>query len=365
MGIAVVQWHGESAPGQYEIALMHGDAVEAVDKLLLAKEALVGVAASHGLAVSFLPKPFPDAAGNGLHVHFSLWKDGKCLMHDPHGGSYTSNRLEAAAAAVIAAAADLTPTRLSNIQDGGISTETIPALPQVLPSPPDEGHQHRVRPPGWRQSAPGPKTEGPTPGGPTRPATVTTSPPQPIPSMEMLSFLAGVLTYMDVLLPFTSPSPNSYARLRPGSWAGAYAAWGYNNREVPLRVTAPGPKHLDMMHVEYKALDGTANPYLALSAIMVAGMLGIFAKLFPPEPCQVPPHELDTEASSRLGVRLLPGSLRAALDLLQNTRKGEAFKDAVAEAIGRPLLQAFLAVREAEAVHAPNDNPRSLLLRYS
>ncbi|GLI60908.1 hypothetical protein VaNZ11_003143 [Volvox africanus] len=364
MGIDVVQWHAESAPGQYEIALMHGDAVEAADKLLLAKEALVGVAASHGLAVSFLPKAFPEAAGNGLHVHFSLWKDGKCQMHDPQGGSYTSNGLEAAAGAVIAAAADLTPPRLSNVQEGGMATEPMVALPQVSPAPPEETNQHRFRLPGWRQSAPGPKTEAPSTGGPTWPATAASS-PQAIPSVEMLSFLAGVLSYMDVLLPFTSPSPNSYDRLRPGAWAGAYAAWGYNNREVPLRVTAPGPNQLDMMHVEYKALDGTANPYLALSAIMVAGMLGIFAKLFPPEPCQVPPHELDTEASSRLGVRLLPGSLAAALDLLQNSQKGESFKEALAEAIGQPLLQAFLAVREAEAVHAPDDDPRNMLLRYS
>ncbi|GIL88819.1 hypothetical protein Vretimale_16959 [Volvox reticuliferus] len=370
MGIEVVQWHAESAPGQYEISLMHGDTVEAADKLLLAKEALVAVAGSHGLAVSFLPKPVRDAAGNGLHVHLSLWKDGKCLMHDPQGGgSYSSNRMEVAAAAVIAAAADLTPSRcVTTIQEANPTETTATASPSQISAPPSNESQQYMfgfRLPSRWQPAPEPKPEGPAPGPPPSRLAIAAPSPQPIPSMEMLSFLAGVLTYIDVLLPFTSPSPNSYDRLHPGAWAGAYAAWGYNNREVPLRVTAPGPNRLDMMHLEYKALDGTANPYVALSAIMVAGMLGVFAKLFPPEPCQVPPHELDTEASSRLGIRLLPNNLRAALDLLQNSQKGEAFKEAMAEAISQPLLQAFLAVREAEALHVPHDDPRNMLLRYS
>ncbi|GLC37381.1 hypothetical protein PLESTB_001593400 [Pleodorina starrii] len=348
MGIPVVQWHKESAPGQYEIALVYGDPVESADKLLLAKEALVGVAASRGLAVSFLPKPSPDAAGNGLHVHLSLWRDGQCVMHDPHGGAFRGTagnhpQLEAAAAAVVAAAAaaEPDPPLATQSNPGGVRLPSLRRTTNTTPPNSDNNNN--------------PKTKKPE-HHPSKPAT---------PSLEMLSFLAGVLSYMEVLLPFTAPSPNSYARLRPGAWAGAHAAWGYNNREVPLRLTAPGPTRLDRMHLEYKAMDGTANPHLALAAILVAGMLGLFAQLLPPEPCQVPPADLDREAATRLGVRCLPTSLRAALDALQNTLAGETFRGAMAEAISQRLLTAFLAVREAEARQAPEDAPRDMLLRYS
>ncbi len=74
MGIGVVQYHAESAHGQFEIATAPYDPVTAADKLLLTREAIVGVARKHNLAVTFLPKYHPHQAGNGCHCHLSLWK---------------------------------------------------------------------------------------------------------------------------------------------------------------------------------------------------------------------------------------------------------------------------------------------------
>ncbi|KXZ44742.1 hypothetical protein GPECTOR_63g67 [Gonium pectorale] len=336
MGIGVVQWHAESAPGQFEIALQYGDALTAADQLLLAKEAIVGVAGRRDLAVSFLPKPRAGAAGNGCHAHFSLWKDGKPHMAVP---SPTGTSFSAAGDSIIAAATLATAayTYTSGQSSSFSSSFSGPHPPIVDP--------HHV--PAAASSAAADQ------GG---------FGPRLVPAPAMLCFLAGVLAAMEVLLPFTAPCPNSYERLQPGGWAGAHVAWGYNNREAPLRVTAPGPGRLGDMHIEFKAIDGSANPYIALSAITVAGMLGIFANLSPPEPCQVPPDELQPEAAARLGVKPLPGSLAEALARI---RKAEPFRAAMAEAIGAPLLQAHLAVRAAEADHAERDTPADLLLRYS
>ena len=63
----------EGGPGQFEINLLHGpDPLEAADNAVLFKRIVKGVAAKYNLSGSFMPKPYPDMAGSGLHVHFSL-----------------------------------------------------------------------------------------------------------------------------------------------------------------------------------------------------------------------------------------------------------------------------------------------------
>jgi len=63
------------------------DALRAADNQITVRETARGVALRHGLLASFAPKPFPDQAGNGSHIHFSLWRvsDGKNHFHDPKG----------------------------------------------------------------------------------------------------------------------------------------------------------------------------------------------------------------------------------------------------------------------------------------
>ncbi len=62
----------EAGPGQFEINLLHGDAMKAADDAWLFKLAAKGVARKHGLQASFMAKPYPDQPGNGLHTHISL-----------------------------------------------------------------------------------------------------------------------------------------------------------------------------------------------------------------------------------------------------------------------------------------------------
>jgi glutamine synthetase len=86
-GIAVQQYYPELGPGQQEISVQHTDALRAADQQLVVRETVRGVAAGHGVYASFAPKPFPDQAGSGCHIHFSLWDtiSGQNVLHDSAG----------------------------------------------------------------------------------------------------------------------------------------------------------------------------------------------------------------------------------------------------------------------------------------
>jgi glutamine synthetase len=92
------------------------------------------------------------------------------------------------------------------------------------------------------------------------------------------AFCAGLLEHLPGLLCWTAPSVHSYARLAPNCWSGAYAIWGWDNREAPLRVTCPGDA--SSLNVEYKAFDGSTNPHLALAAMVATGMLGVWLSVW-------------------------------------------------------------------------------------
>lgn len=86
-GVYPEQYYAELGPGQQELPVRFADALRAADNQITLRDTARGVAWKHGLLASFAPKPFPDQAGNGSHIHFSLWrlKDGKNHFHDPRG----------------------------------------------------------------------------------------------------------------------------------------------------------------------------------------------------------------------------------------------------------------------------------------
>jgi glutamine synthetase len=86
-GVYPEQYYAELGPGQQELPVRFADALRAADNQITVRETARGVALRHGLLASFAPKPFPDEAGNGSHVHCSLWriKDGRSHFHDPSG----------------------------------------------------------------------------------------------------------------------------------------------------------------------------------------------------------------------------------------------------------------------------------------
>lgn len=85
MGFSVEASHHEAAPGQHEIDFKYDEALCAADKIMTFKFIIKMVAKKHGLHATFMPKPVFGAAGSGMHVNQSLFKDGKNIFFDKNG----------------------------------------------------------------------------------------------------------------------------------------------------------------------------------------------------------------------------------------------------------------------------------------
>ncbi|XP_020402900.1 type-1 glutamine synthetase 1 [Zea mays] len=118
-------------------------------------------------------------------------------------------------------------------------------------------------------------------------------------------FLAGVYHHLPSILAFTAPHPNSYDRIQPDTWSGAYLCWGKENREAPLRTACPPGVPLDLVsNFEIKSFDGCANPHLGLAA----GIDGLRRHLKLPEPIESNP----SDHSSKL--KRLPQNLQESVE---------------------------------------------------
>lgn len=83
-GLEVEQYYPELGHGQHELSIRYARALTAADNHLKLRETIRGVAYNQGLYASLAPKPFPDQAGNGAHIHFSLWDESdNNVFHDP------------------------------------------------------------------------------------------------------------------------------------------------------------------------------------------------------------------------------------------------------------------------------------------
>ena len=145
----------------------------------------------------------------------------------------------------------------------------------------------------------------------------------------MRHFLAGQLAAMRELTLFYAPNINSYKRFRPGSFAPTAVAWGRDNRTCSLRVVGHGPS----LRVENRAPGGDVNPYLAVAAMIAAGLHGIEQQLEPAEPCAGNAYAGDYDH--------LPTSLRAAAELWSGSRIAE-------DAFGKDVVQHYLTMAQVE-----------------
>ncbi|MGB9634579.1 MAG: glutamine synthetase family protein, partial [Chloroflexaceae bacterium] len=135
-------------------------------------------------------------------------------------------------------------------------------------------------------------------------ASIVTEAGQPrVLSAPMRAFMAGILEHLPALMALTTPSTNSFKRIRPRFWSGAFTCWGMGNREAALRVPMPD-SGLPVTNVELKTCDATANPYLALGAVIAAGLDGIDRQL--PLGDAVRGDPADLSEAERLERRILP-----------------------------------------------------------
>lgn len=82
IGISVEFSHHEVAPGQQEIDLRYADALTTADNIMTFRHVVKEVALSHGVRATFMPKPFTDQPGSGMHTHLSLFEGERNVFHD-------------------------------------------------------------------------------------------------------------------------------------------------------------------------------------------------------------------------------------------------------------------------------------------
>ncbi|GHH34336.1 type I glutamate--ammonia ligase [Streptomyces candidus] len=127
-------------------------------------------------------------------------------------------------------------------------------------------------------------------------------------------YIGGILKHAPSLLAFTNPTVNSYHRLVPGFEAPVNMVYSQRNRSAAMRIpiTGSNPK---AKRVEFRAPDPSSNPYLAFSALLMAGLDGVKNKIEPPEPIDKDLYELAPEEHAN--VQQVPTSLPAVLDALE------------------------------------------------
>jgi glutamine synthetase len=153
-------------------------------------------------------------------------------------------------------------------------------------------------------------------------------------------FIAGILHHLPGLMALTTPSTNSYRRIQPHYWSGAFRCWGMDNREAAVRVPS-NPEEMSPTHFELKTVDASANPYLALGAVIAAGLDGVRHCFELGEPVTVDPGDLSESERSDRGIERLPINLGESIEQLSGDR-------VLLDALGAELAQAYLAVRKAE-----------------
>ena len=223
MGVTVEKHHHEVAAAQHELGLKFDTMTRIADKMQIYKYVVHQVAHSFGKTATFMPKPVFGDNGTGMHVHQSIWNEGKPLFA---GDLY----------------ADLSET--------------------------------------------------------------------------CLFYIGGILKHAKALNAFTNPSTNSYKRLVPGYEAPVLLAYSARNRSASCRIPiASSPKG---KRLEVRFPDPSANPYLAFTAMLMAGMDGIKNRIHPGDPMDkdlydLPPEELKD-------IPTVCGSLREALANLDADR---------------------------------------------
>jgi glutamine synthetase len=127
-------------------------------------------------------------------------------------------------------------------------------------------------------------------------------------------YIGGLLKHAPALLAFAAPTTNSYRRLVPGYEAPIKLAYSARNRSACVRIPTYSNRP-SARRLEFRSPDPTCNPYLAFSAMLMAGLDGIANKTEPPKPIELDLYDLEPELAAQ--VRDLPGSLPEVLDALE------------------------------------------------
>ncbi|KAM7223362.1 hypothetical protein V8F06_001239 [Rhypophila decipiens] len=151
------------------------------------------------------------------------------------------------------------------------------------------------------------------------------------------SFYAGILKHLRGITAFTYSNPASFERLADGVWAGGrWVTWGTQNRETALRK-------IEDSHWELKSMDGMANPYFAMGAVLLAGTHGVKNReKMTWGDCEIDPAKLTGNDRKELGVKeMLPASVEEALKALKDDEELVGY-------LGEELVERYVALKGFE-----------------
>jgi len=134
------------------------------------------------------------------------------------------------------------------------------------------------------------------------------------------SFMAGLLNHVKEFTLVTNQWVNSYKRLVPGYEAPVYITWGRRNRSSMVRVPMYRVGKEKATRIELRSPDPAANPYLAFSCMLAAGLKGIEANYKLPEPVEENIFHLSDEKKTNYNIDTLPGSLEDAITLFEKSK---------------------------------------------
>ncbi len=160
-------------------------------------------------------------------------------------------------------------------------------------------------------------------------------------SSEGKYYIAGLLKHAPEITAITNQWINSYKRLVPGYEAPVYICWARRNRSALVRVPMYKPGKEAATRVEFRSPDPAANPYLAFSVMLAAGLAGIANKYELPAPQEQDIYHMSNDERKAAGIASLPGSLNDAIELTEKSKL-------VREALGEHVFKAFIANKKAE-----------------
>ena len=147
-----------------------------------------------------------------------------------------------------------------------------------------------------------------------------------------LHYAGGLLSTMREFTALFAPTPNSYKRFAPYSWAGTSVSWSYGNRSTGIRAIA---EHPDAARLEHRLPGADTNPYIVIAACLAGGLHGIEAQIRPAQAYQGDAYAADEFES-------VPQSLEEALDLLDNS-------EVAREMLGDDFVQHYVLMKRFEA----------------
>lgn len=157
-------------------------------------------------------------------------------------------------------------------------------------------------------------------------------------SRDAYAFLGGVMEHMRGMTAVMNPIVNSYKRLVPGFEAPVYIAWSATNRSPLIRIPAAAG---DAARIELRSPDPTANPYLALAAVLRAGLDGIKRQVPVPESVDCNIFRMSEQERRARKIEELPGTLAEAVSCMEK----DAF---MRETLGDHVFEKYIALKKEE-----------------